>query len=57
MKTDKELLKEFPGYRPLVFHSRGDTITPVFTHYDRIELEERLVDRHNKENTQGVLFL
>jgi hypothetical protein len=58
MKTAKELLELFPEHKPIVFHcSMDDIITPIFTHYDRVELEERLVDRHNKDNQQGVLFL
>ena len=58
MKTVEELLKEFPQHKPCVYHCGMDNIiTPVFTYYDRLELEEKLIDRYNSENNQMVLFL
>lgn len=57
--TKEKLLQEFPGYKPPVFHSGiGDNyIEPVFTYYDRIELEEMYLDKVNSENIQLQLFI
>lgn len=56
--TKEQFLKEFPGFKPLVFHcGMDDIIVPEFTYYDRIELEEMYLDKYNKENRQLVLFI
>ncbi len=57
--TEEELLKEFPEYRPTVYSSsmKQDFIIPVFTYYDQLELEERLLEKINRENKQMLLFL
>lgn len=56
--TKAQLLQHFPDHKPLVFHcGMDDIIVPEFTYYDRLELEEKLVNQYNSENTQMVLFL
>jgi hypothetical protein len=57
--TKEELLNEFPDYKPTVYTApiEDDYIYPIFTYYDRIELEERLLEKRNKEKQQMELFL
>ena len=53
MKTQSELLALFPDYKPTVYYSNSDNdlIIPVFTYWDRIELEERLLSPEEIEQS------
>ena len=65
--TKEDLLKEFPDHKLIVHHVDMDNnITDVFTYYDRVELEcrllgidpeDRILDIKNKNRLQGELFL
>ena len=56
--SKEELLELFPDYKPTIYHVDMDNnIDPVFTYWDRVELEEMLLERLNKEREQGELFL
>ena len=56
--TKEDLLKEFPDHKLIVHHCDMDNnITDIFTYYDQIELEERLLEKRNKYKIQGELFL
>ncbi len=57
--TKEELLQEFPDYKPTCFSSalQADFIIPVFTYWDKVELEERYLEKYNRENPQMLLFL
>lgn len=57
--SKEQLLKRFPDHKPTVFYSFSDNdfIEPVFTYYDRVELESKLLNEHNKNQLQGELFL
>lgn len=55
--TIDELLKMFPEYKPTLYYSsmENEYITPVFSHWDRIELEERLMSAHEiKERAEKI---
>ena len=57
MRTIEELLKEFPGYRATTYHvDMKNVITPIYTHYDRVDLEDMLLDRENSGRMQLELF-
>lgn len=56
--TKEQLLQEFPNHKLIVHHVDMDNnITDVFTYYDRVELEEKYLDKYNKNNKQLVLFI
>lgn len=56
--TKDQLLAEFPDYKPTVYHVDMDNnIDPVFTYWDRIELEGMLLERENGKRKQMELFI
>lgn len=57
--TKEKLLEMFPDYKPTVYKAgaEDDFIEPIFTYWDRVELEEMALEEYNKKNQQGVLFL
>ncbi|MCK5610541.1 hypothetical protein KAR91_52190 [Candidatus Pacearchaeota archaeon] len=57
--SKEQLLELFPDYKSTLYYGsmEDNCIIPVFTDWDRRELEERLVEEHNSNNMQGVLFL
>ena len=55
--TIKDLLAEFPEYRPTFYHvDMKNKIEPHYTWHDRLELEGMLLDRQNNNRLQGELF-
>lgn len=56
--TKDQLLAEFPDYKPTVYHVDMDNnIDPIFTYWDRVELEGMLLERENGKRKQMELFI
>lgn len=57
--SKEQLLKRFPDHKPTVYYANAenDFIEPVFTWYDRVELESKLLNEKNENQLQGELFL